>query len=1177
MCLLSFFFISSLSAQSIDYKAKATEYIRNEYGLDQKAIGDLKIKDQFSSSNNGVVHVHLVQTFNELEIFGTEINLAFLPNGKVTCIGHRLTITDGLPFSESTPVIDAPNAIGIVAKSFGISSRSVPELISHTSSGLPVYSKSDIALDDIPVQLGYVSTPGGEYRLTWKMQFESTKDGRLYSSYVDAGNGSIIKNVDLSSHCSFEEGYLSHEVTCDDNVAPAFEMAPPPVVVAAQYRALPPTIESPNHGDFQLQSGIEDVNASPFGWHDTDGVAGPEFTITQGNNVHAFLDRDWTYTPDAELDGGANLIFDFPYDTSGEPLMNKDIAVTNLFVRNNFMHDFAFNYGFDEAAGNFQSKNYGNQGVGGDFVNALAQFGDNNPTQCGTDTNGGTACQNNADFSTPVDGFNGRMRMFTWNQDNGSKYLDVLAPVELSGKVTTGLASFGPLLTTTPITGDAVVIDDGSFQPTFGCVPLDNTTSLTGKIAIIDRGLCDFSDKVYNAQMAGAIGAIICNFEDAIITMGPGANATLVTIPSVFISKTDCARIRAAAGNGLKVSLVAPSNSGPLNHDGSLDYSIISHEFTHGISTRLTGGPGNSDCLTGEEASSMGEGWSDFFALVTTVNPGDTGAKRRGIGTYAINETVDGRGIRTYPYSTDMTVDPHTFDDILTEDVPHGVGSVWCVMLWDMYWNFSDAYGWDPDVMHGQGGNNKAIQLVMDGLKLQPCNPGFIDARNAILKADSIDYDGADACLIWKAFARRGLGVNADDGDPAIRSDGKEGYDLPIACLDEIRFKKTMTPEIVAGQPIVVTLTATNYKNFDMTNVFIEDQIPDGCTYLEGSANIPPATGNSLVWSIPSIAAGQEITITYQLQSDQSKNSIRMYYDDMEGDPLQRWDVYYDPTGTTTNFWLPQDALVHSGTSAWNVGDVATISKHYLQNVDPYPISGTYPVYRFYHYYNTEAGADGGFLEISTDGGNVWIPLDNQIFRNGYPRRLQYGTFAIPDLFAYSGLSNTELAMNPVYIDLRDYIGQNVKIRYRFGTDANTSGDGWYVDDAEIMDAIIYNSQACLSSDQTTSMCVEAPERGTIVDSQVASATHESHDQSALGIMPNPAGNLVQIVLSSAHTGDALIHVFDLTGHLLSTKKWTLTEGINQNFMDVSGFTSGMYVMQVTTGNMMYSQKFVKE
>ena len=152
-----------------------------------------------------------------------------------------------------------------------------------------------------------------------------------------------------------------------------------------------------------------------------------------------------------------------------------------------------------------------------------------------------------------------------------------------------------------------------------------------------------------------------------------------MTIPSVFISSVEAERIRTALDQGLTVSLIKPETGGPVLRDGSLDAGVIAHEYAHGISGRLTGGPGSSNCLNNEEQ--MGEGWSDFFALVTTVQPGDTGEKRRGIGTYANKEATNGRGIRSYPYSTDMSINPHTYDDILGESVPHGVGSVWCAML----------------------------------------------------------------------------------------------------------------------------------------------------------------------------------------------------------------------------------------------------------------------------------------------------------------------------------------------------------------------------------------------------------------------------------------------------------------------------------------------------------------
>ena len=90
----------------------------------------------------------------------------------------------------------------------------------------------------------------------------------------------------------------------------------------------------------------------------------------------------------------------------------------------------------------------------------------------------------------------------------------------------------------------------------------------------------------------------------------------------------------------------------------------------------------------------MGEGWSDFVGLVLTMNETDTRATARGVGTYVSFQPGGGPGIRPTPYSTDMTVDPATYDtikDAANISVPHGIGYVWNSMLWKVYWNLVDA------------------------------------------------------------------------------------------------------------------------------------------------------------------------------------------------------------------------------------------------------------------------------------------------------------------------------------------------------------------------------------------------------------------------------------------------------------------------------------------------------
>lgn len=71
-----------------------------------------------------------------------------------------------------------------------------------------------------------------------------------------------------------------------------------------------------------------------------------------------------------------------------------------------------------------------------------------------------------------------------------------------------------------------------------GCGPLQN--DLTGKIAVIYRNTCEFGTKVFNAQNAGAVAAIIINREPvSALNMLGGADGLNVTIPAVFISSID--------------------------------------------------------------------------------------------------------------------------------------------------------------------------------------------------------------------------------------------------------------------------------------------------------------------------------------------------------------------------------------------------------------------------------------------------------------------------------------------------------------------------------------------------------------------------------------------------------------------------------------------------------------
>ncbi|KAL2915188.1 decapping endonuclease targeting mRNA [Polyrhizophydium stewartii] len=210
------------------------------------------------------------------------------------------------------------------------------------------------------------------------------------------------------------------------------------------------------------------------------------------------------------------------------------------------------------------------------------------------------------------------------------------------------------------------------------------------------------------------------------------------------------------------------------NRDGSLENPIPMHEYTHGISDRLTGGSATGVCLVVTEAGGMGEGWSDFVALVLTAKPTDTSATLRVIGNYVVRLAA---GFRTHPYSIDMSVNPLKYSDLDNRIEVHAIGEVWVEMLWEVYWNLVNKYGFNANMYDAKStaGNIVALQLVIGGMMNQPCNPNFVQARDAILTADRTFYGGKYMCDIWKGFAKRGLGKSAT-------TTKTDKFDVPSGC-----------------------------------------------------------------------------------------------------------------------------------------------------------------------------------------------------------------------------------------------------------------------------------------------------------------------------------------------------------------------------------------------------------
>jgi hypothetical protein len=490
---------------------------------------------------------------------------------------------------------------------------------------------------------------------------------------------------------------------------------------------------------------------------------------TVGNNVDAYADispPSGFNTGDLRAPLSSPSFFDYPYDfTLDDNEQNSGqlaAAVVQAFYTSNFMHDWLYDHGFDEQAGNAQDQNYGR---GGEEVDRM---------QVEVNDYSGS---NNANMTTPLDGAAPTMQLFPFTHDQKSALR--IKTAAGSNRYTYSTANFGP--GEFWLSGPVVLADDGTDTVTDGCeAPLVNTMDTFNTIVLIDRGACTFVQKVKNAQDAGAAGVIIANNAPGTPTLLGGDDPTIF-IPAIHIPMT--------AGQEIKTALIAASQAGthvqatfsiqPLPpYNSALDNSIVIHEWAHFMSTRLTGG-----ALWNNQGTSLGEGWSDFLALLAMTREEDRGLKNNNHfqGTFAVGVFAEANnpqsryfGIRRYPYSTQLNKNPLTFKHIskgvplpegvrvafgsdgLSNPEVHCSGEVWAVMLWEAYVNLLN----DNKRLTFTQARDRMLDYLVASLKLTPANPTFLEARNALL-AVAKAHDFADYRAFWQAFAKRGAGVNA--------------------------------------------------------------------------------------------------------------------------------------------------------------------------------------------------------------------------------------------------------------------------------------------------------------------------------------------------------------------------------------------------------------------------------
>ncbi len=471
--------------------------------------------------------------------------------------------------------------------------------------------------------------------------------------------------------------------------------------------------------------------------------------------------------------------------------------------------------------------------------------------------------------------------------------------------------------------------------------------------------------------------------------------------------------------------------------DASYDAEVVVHEYVHGLTTRLVGGPQNVISLLGAQSAGMGEGWSDWYAMSILSKPGDDPRASYPYGSYVTRKF--NQGIRRLAYSTDLKINPETYADIdptqsrFTSNVTeiHNVGEVWCQALWEVRANFIDTYGFEK-------GKQMIEQLVTDALKITPINPSMLDGRDAILLADQINNNSVNQCLIWQGFAKRGMGFSASslgattqvhqafDMPPYCQKTGTVSLNLPT-YLDGEMVQIRLGDADLIGQSSVKVIAASQKTGDHKEVQLIRDKNIPGL--FLGAIKVSLTTSSSNDGVLQS-SVGDTIQIKYQDASNDQGQTVEavatarvLKLKSLLQDSLENGISNFTPDnkwGLTTTF---SHSPSHSFTDSPN-GNYQNRANAMLKvkKVDLTGLSGSRLV--FWQRYQFERGFDFGFVEVKLPG-QAWQ--------------------------AVAAFTGEQMEFKETTIDLSKFDGQKLRVRFRVVTDGGNTADGWYVDDIQLL------------------------------------------------------------------------------------------------------------------------------
>jgi MYXO-CTERM domain-containing protein len=829
------------------------------------------------------------------------------------------------------------------------------------------------------------------------------------------------------------------------------------------------------------------VTLQNFPFSKNDPWLAPGATTTNGNNVWAYADLGGSDGFDDGTDTAPALTvpttFDFTYDTAASPSATPasiQAATTQLFYVTNFLHDWFYDAGFDESSNNHQLDNFGRGGNAGDPLYAEAQ-----------DFSG----RNNANALVPPDGQSPRIQMFIFSGASEAS-LEVTAPASNAGTKNVGIASgFGKDVF--DVSGSVVLAADGAGGDVAdACEALEN--DVTGKIVLVHRGTCSFAQKAANAQQAGAIGVVIANVaSSANAAFAPfmGGQQNGITIPVLSLNLADGQALEGAIAAGATVTMKRTAGS---DLDGALDGSIVAHEWGHVLSGRLVG---NGMGLTTNQAGGLGEGWGDFTALLLEARADDPaqfgGAYAN--GAYATSGSGDDIyfGTRRVPYSIDFTKNALTLKHIangnpLPADVAtsfgedgsfnsevHNTGEVWATMLWECYasllregrLSFAEA-------------QDRMKRYLVASLKLTPVDPTIIEARDAVLAA-ALAVDEKDFQLFWNAFARRGAGAGAvappkdSASNQGLKESFESGNDLQIvdaklsddviSCdhdgiLDEaevgtIEITVRNTGSGSLGEPKAQLKAKT--ASVEIVGASVGTLPPlkpfeSAKLKLKASVKGPkPAEPIALDVEVtdPSLPEGRVVTVPVQTRYDADQAPESSATDHVDTTKTV-WKVAGEGDGDK---WVRSST---TGDGFWSITDPPMTADHKLTS-PAFTIEDTTFTLAFKHQWSLKRSTrrsvdiDGGVVELSVDAGKTWKDIstygtvdynttldDSDLSQNPLKGRKAYGnkSAGYPDQWVSSRID----------VSLPDH-PESVQVRFRLGASFGRTGDGWAIDDIELI------------------------------------------------------------------------------------------------------------------------------